>query len=1125
MSKHLQNSSSIKLPEAPSNLKHLPVIAWEEAIEIDTYLPIEPEPYPMFFENRVYQGSSGKVYPLQFFNRIEKIKKSKTWRAIHLENTFVRLVILPELGGRIHVGLDKTNDYDFLYRNNVIKPALVGLAGPWISGGIEFNWPQHHRPSTFLPVDCEIEEHEDGSRTVWSSDRDPFTRLRESHGITLRPESSLIEIKVRLNNPTELRQTFLWWANMAVPVNDRYQSFFPEDVSVVADHARRAITGFPQATGKYYGIDYKARVTPERPDADRLDWYRNIPVPTSYMCLGSKGDFFGGYDHGRDAGLVHWADHRIAPGKKQWTWGNSKFGKAWDRNLTDTDGPYIELMAGVFTDNQPDFSFLEPGETKTFSQYVYPIQKMGPPKFATRDYAINLTHYEEKEELLLKVYSSKKTKSLILLQDFENHSIWETEVALSPGEPFITGIPMKSDDEKKRLVLIIYESGEEVLRYKISSESRQQIDFEAARAPDNPKDVKSTEELHIIGQHLTQYRHATRLALPYWKEALRRDPFHTNSLIALAESDYRLGNFEEAKSGLLKALVRLTTFNSNPVSSEANYLLGLTYRQLNENSLAFDCFAKATWDLKYKSASLFEMGKIRSLERKHREAISLLNEALKLNSDFAAIRCLIALSKKSLGLTEEFSEDIVSILKDFPSEWSARYLSGLETVCDIRTKIDIAIEYASAGFYLDAKEILISHGSNSSEFANSGASILILYYLAWLENCLGDLVAEKQALSKARFSNKDRCFPFGIHDLKVLLSAITSNPTDHNAHALLGNLYYSSKNYDHAIFHWQAAIALNPKDATSHRNLAIAFYNKGDQAAQSLHHYEEAIKADPDSSLLIFERDQLAKRTGTPTSERLSFLKKHSDKLEQRDDLMIEFISLLLLNSSKHEALAQVSGRYFQPWEGGEGKVLNLWQRINVHLSRDANVSDDLAGAVQFLLDALSAPDSLGEDHHPLANRSEIHLLLGDNLRLVGDVQGSIESWTIAAHSSSDFRGMAPKELSDKSFYSIEALGRLKLESERDGMIESLTKYANDLLNDEPEVDYFATSLPRLLLFKDNTQANRDIERRTIEAQINYLNGDIEAALGSLADLIRIDPSNEVVFDLLTYMRLERIQE
>ena len=117
----------------------------------------------MFLEKRVYQGSSGKVYPLPFTDRIASEKTSRTWQALHIENEFLRVMILPELGGRIHVALDKTNGYDLIYRQDVIKPALVGLAGPWISGGIEFNWPQHHRPATFLPVDFHIEGHADGS--------------------------------------------------------------------------------------------------------------------------------------------------------------------------------------------------------------------------------------------------------------------------------------------------------------------------------------------------------------------------------------------------------------------------------------------------------------------------------------------------------------------------------------------------------------------------------------------------------------------------------------------------------------------------------------------------------------------------------------------------------------------------------------------------------------------------------------------------------------------------------------------------------------------------------------------------------------------------------------------------
>jgi hypothetical protein len=152
----------------------------------------------MFLDKRVYQGSSGKVYPNAFTDHISDTTIDKAYRAIFLENEFIRIMILPEIGGRIHIGQDKTNNYDFFYRQNVIKPALVGLLGPWISGGVEFNWPQHHRPSTFMPVNHKIEEHDDGSRTVWLSEHEPMNRMKGMVGITLHPGKSIIEAKAQL---------------------------------------------------------------------------------------------------------------------------------------------------------------------------------------------------------------------------------------------------------------------------------------------------------------------------------------------------------------------------------------------------------------------------------------------------------------------------------------------------------------------------------------------------------------------------------------------------------------------------------------------------------------------------------------------------------------------------------------------------------------------------------------------------------------------------------------------------------------------------------------------------------------------------------------------------------------
>ncbi|HSN12305.1 MAG TPA: DUF5107 domain-containing protein, partial [Propionibacteriaceae bacterium] len=384
----------LRLPTRPPHLAGADVAVWSEPVVLPTYLPDQPDRFPAYLDRRVYQGSSGRVFPLPFHDRVSETAADHSWVGLHLENEYLRVLVLPELGGRIHYAVDRRTGYPLFYANPVIKPALVGLAGPWLAGGVELNWPQHHRPATFLPVAWEIDEA-DG--TVWCSDHDPFARMKGMHGVHLEPGSTVLELRVRLYNRSDETQTFLWWANVAAEVHADYQSFFPADVHMVADHAKRAVSTFPVASGTYYGIDYPARKgddtrpdSPRRVRGDRLDWPRNIPVPTSYMCVGSTGDFFGGYDHRARGGFVHLADHSVVVGKKQWTWGDAPFGRAWNRNLADDGSAYIELMAGAYTENQPDFSYLAPGETKAFSQYWFPLAGTGPAVAASRHAALGV---------------------------------------------------------------------------------------------------------------------------------------------------------------------------------------------------------------------------------------------------------------------------------------------------------------------------------------------------------------------------------------------------------------------------------------------------------------------------------------------------------------------------------------------------------------------------------------------------------------------------------------------------------------------------------------------------------------------------------------------------------------
>ncbi len=621
--------------------KSEPVRCWEEQVVIPTYPVQDPDPNPMFLEKRVYQGSSGKVYPNPFTDRVALEKKDQAYRAIMLENEFIQLMILPEIGGRIHAGLDKTNGYDFFYRQHVIKPALVGLLGPWISGGVEFNWPQHHRPSTYMPVHASIDKHADGSCTVWLSEHEPMQRMKGMVGISLSPGKSVVEAKVRLYNRTPFPQTFLWWANVAVRVHDQYQAFFPPDVTFVADHAKRAISSFPVARNIYYGVDY-------RPGTD-ISWYKNIPVPTSYMVTESKYDFFGGYDHARQAGLVHTSNHRIAPGKKLWTWGNAEFGYAWDRNLTDEDGPYVELMAGAYTDNQPDFSWLQPYETRTFSQYWYPIQEIGPAKNANKEVAVNLELHDHSARVGVSVTSRRRVR-IVLASN--GRFILDEEANVSPGQAFTRVLEADGAQPEIFKLMVRDVQGNEL----ISWQPERCIDRELpgpATEPPAPAEVATNEELYLTGLHLEQYRHATRSPEAYWIEGLDRDPEDARLNNAMGLFRLRNGNFAEAERHFVRATQRLTFRNPNPYDGEPFYNLGLARFYQGKTAEAYDAFHKSIWNYAWHSAGNYALASLSAGRGDLQLALEQVEASLRTNSDHSKAHALKASLLRRLGREEE----------------------------------------------------------------------------------------------------------------------------------------------------------------------------------------------------------------------------------------------------------------------------------------------------------------------------------------------------------------------------------------------------------------------------------------------------------------------------------------
>ncbi|MEG0370392.1 MAG: DUF5107 domain-containing protein, partial [Hungatella sp.] len=374
--------------------------------------------------------------------------------------------------------------------------------------------------------------NEDGSCSVYVSEIDKMYGTKGMACFTLYPDKAYIEIKGQLFNRTDTPQTFLWWANPAVPVNDHTYSVFPPDVQAVMDHGKRAVSTFPIATGEYYKYDYSAGVD--------ISKYKNIKVPTSYMAAHSDFDFMGNYDEGIGAGLLHVADHHISPGKKQWTWGNSDFGLAWDRNLTDSDGPYIELMTGVFADNQPDFTWLKPYEEKTFTQYFMPYKHVDRVKNATKDAVIGLDL--ENRKAVVKVYTSGSYQNALIKVTKGDDILLQMIQDLSPLQSFECSFQTDFPSPEGCIVTVQDAAGNLLVKYEAVTKKLEATP-EPAVALLPPEELKSTEELYLGATHLEQYRHATYEPSDYYLEGLRRDPTDIRLNNGYGMLQYKRGNF------------------------------------------------------------------------------------------------------------------------------------------------------------------------------------------------------------------------------------------------------------------------------------------------------------------------------------------------------------------------------------------------------------------------------------------------------------------------------------------------------------------------------------------------------------------------------------------------------
>ena len=1029
---------------------------WEEAMVISTYRVGNPDPNPRFYTGRAYQGARGRVYPYPMLDKLTDNREEKAYNAVYLENRYIKLCVLPEIGGRIFYATDKTNGYELFYRQHVIKPALIGMLGAWISGGVEWCIPHHHRATTFMEVDYTLRENADGRKTVWIGEMELRHRMKWIIGLTLYPDQSIIEVTVKFFNRTPFVHSFLYWANVAVHANENYQVIFPPSTEFATYHGKNQFTRWPISHEYYHRVDYTRGVD--------VSWWKNLPAPTSMFAWNCEENFLAGYDHGKEAGIIHVADHHIVPGKKLWTWGTGSPGKIWEKILTETDGPYLELMVGAYSDNQPDYSWIQPYEVKTFRQVWYPLRNIGGVKNANEKAAVNLEITGKKDLKISLNTSSKQSGAKIVLKTGEK-ILFEKNVDIGPDKPFVKKIRLLSVVDKGELEVNLYSrTGEELIRYRPVKREKTSIP-ELVKPPPDPEEIETVEELYLAGLRLEQFYNPTREPYPYYEEAVNRDPDNVRANTALGILLCKRGMFREAEDRLRRAVERVTNNYTSPREGEALYYLGVALRAQDRIEEAYDVFSRAAWDAAYRSAASYQLAELDLNQGNPLLAMEHLNRSLtsntlntrSLNLKTAVLRRMGRLKEAERVAKKVASMDpldfwagneIVLIRSKVGQEEGHRAMVDLQKRMrnDVQSYLELAMDYGNCGFRDEAIDVLSR--LTDSDSRDYGDNPLVFYYLGYFWEKKGDEGKSRQYYKKGREVSPAYCYPFRLETLSMLRHVSKLHPEDSMAPYYLGNLLFDFQP-EEAIEAWEKSKELDEPFGMVYRNLGFASGRVNYDFTGAIAHMERAVTLNKNDARLYYELDLLYEMAGVPAEKRLALLRNNHDIIIERDDALSREIILSAQLGHYDKAVDLMANHHFHTWEGG-GQIHNTY--VDTHLLRGLQKFEagESQGARMDFEAALEYPENLevGRPIHDI-KAYKTSFFIG----MVWEALGQAEKARTCFEKASQIK----QEIgwSEILFFQGLAMQKLGRQKEAEQLFDRLISTAEDRLKRSVAMDFF----------------------------------------------------------------------
>ena len=1067
---------------------------WEAPLVIPTYDLNPPNPYPALLD---WQRRKWRpVYPYPFLDSLGTEKTNKSWKAVYLENEYLKVTVLPELGGHVYQIFDKTLKRDIIYSNPVMKYAMVALRGAWVSGGIEWNFPDGHTLTTVAPIDYVIRTEPDGSAAVAVGDTERVQGMQWQVILRLRPGTRVLESEVTLNNRRAVPGRYWYWSTAGAPAAPDLRFNYP--MREAYPHAFWPVFKFPIEKGVDIGR------------------FSEVPNFLSLFARDSKRDYFGIYYEKSDWGVVHVADHRELPGKKTWTWGTDDNGDIWVDKLTDGGGQYVEFQGGRF-ETQMEHQFIAPHRVEHFFEYWYGVGQMGGPwNEATRDAAVRINLQGSRAHI--SVAANRRFDQVGLTLVNGEKQIHAGRVDLEPAKIYTTTIEVPAPGQPLELILKS-QDGRVLLWYRTDSPVDNNPDFKPATRPiPDPKNSTSAEQSYVEGLAFDK-KSKEREARAAYLEALQRDPGFAPAHIGLGLSFYRSGEYEVAKKHLETALVR------NKDAGDAHYYLALVQRALGQTSEAEDHLLWLVRSGYRESLARYVLGEIALARGNTKAALEHLQQAVMLDPRDLKARTVLAVAERLDGKLQPALTRINQVVNELPIDYLAlreQYLINKAAGNAKNEKLaadqlrhllsrepdavlELAFDYVAIGRRREAIDVLddaIKNGpSGILAVDKSRIHPMLFYTLGYLYGQAGDRERARNQFALGMKGEPAFVFPHRVEEIDVLRAALAANPNDGRAAYYLGNVLASKNRDKEALTAWREAVRLDLANTIAQRNYARALWFVSQSRDEAAAQYQRAINVSATDFRLYVEFDKLLAEMGA-TERRIKLLEGAPASVLSQSPVVQSLAAAYIDAGRFSEAAALLAKTTFTSGEG-EDAALGLYRKAHLGLARKyREAADHLKAAAEFAA-VTEFPRNFGVGRPAMQSQAQYYVAAAREYEAGGKPAEAERWWQRAATEELNPPSQPEEPWSEHYYYKAVALDHVGRKAEARKLYERLALLNDDqkMLNAEP---WPPTGAIRFVLAGAALKAlGRNEEARVALERALKLDPQNELALSQLAELKR----------------------